>query len=242
VTWGEERIANELNLKLGIRVSPRTVGKYLRTGSPLRTHDPKQRWLTFVRNHAQVVVACDFFVVVTATFRTLYVFVMMELGSRRILHHNVTPHSTAEWTIQQFREALPGGHAYRFVMHDRDRIFSKELDKQVAAMGLKVLRTPVRSPKANSVCERFGGSMRRECLDYLIPFNERHLKSLLKSWLAHYNHARPHMSLGPGVPATIGPPALQGAHRHHIPAGQAVRRAAVLGGLHHEYWVEKVAA
>jgi len=90
VTWGEERIANELNLKLGIRVSPRTVGKYLRTGRPPRTPDPKQRWLTFVCNHAQVIVAGDFFVVVTATFRTLYVFVMMELGSRRILHHNVT--------------------------------------------------------------------------------------------------------------------------------------------------------
>jgi hypothetical protein len=93
-TWGEERIANELKLKLGIRVSPRTVEKYLRDG-PVRTPDPKQRWLTFVHNHAKVIVACDFFVVVTATFRTLYVFVIMELGTRRILHHNVTAHPTA---------------------------------------------------------------------------------------------------------------------------------------------------
>jgi putative transposase len=160
VTWGEERIASELNVKLGIRVSPRTVGKYLRTGSPPRTPDRKQRWLTFVRNNAQVIVACDFFVVVNATFRTLYVFVMMELGSRRILHHNVTPHPTAEWAAQQFREALPGGQGYRFLIHDQDSIFSKELDKQVSAMGVKVLRTPVRAPRANSVCERFGGTMR----------------------------------------------------------------------------------
>jgi putative transposase len=109
-TSGEERIANELKLKLGIRVSPRTVGKYLRTGGPVRTPDPKQRWLTFVHNHAQVIVACDFFVVVTATFRTLYVFVIMELGTRRILHHNLTAHPTAEWTLQQFREALLGEH------------------------------------------------------------------------------------------------------------------------------------
>jgi len=93
-------------LKFGIRVSPRTVEKYLRDG-PVRTPDPKQRWLTFVHNHAKVIVACDFFVVVTATFRTLYVFVIMELGTRRILHHNVTAHPTAEWTLQQFREALP---------------------------------------------------------------------------------------------------------------------------------------
>jgi hypothetical protein len=88
-TWGEERIANELKLKLGIRVSPRTVEKYLRAG-PVRTPDPKQRWLTFVHNHARVIVACDFFVVVTASFRTLYVFVILELGTRRILHQNVT--------------------------------------------------------------------------------------------------------------------------------------------------------
>jgi hypothetical protein len=89
-TWGEERIANELNLKLTIQVSPRTVGKYLRKDGPGRTREPKQRWLTFVRNHAKVMVACDVFVVITAAFRTLYVFVVIEIGSRRILHYNVT--------------------------------------------------------------------------------------------------------------------------------------------------------
>ena len=170
VTWGEERIANELRLKLAIRVSPRTIGKYLRTGRPVRTPDPRQRWLSFVRNHARVIVACDFFVVVTATFRMLYVFVIMDLDTRRILHYNVTSHPTAEWTAQQFREALPGSHAYRFVIHDRDSIFSRELDKEISAMGGRVLQTPVRAPKANSVCERFGGTLRRECLDFLIPF------------------------------------------------------------------------
>jgi transposase InsO family protein len=241
-TWGEERIANELKLKLGIRVSPRTVGKYLRSGRPVRTPDPKQRWLTFVRNHAQVIAACDFFVVVTATFRTLHVFVVMELATRRILHHNVTAHPTAEWTVQQFREALPGGHAYRFLVHDRDSIFSKELDKEVTAMGVRVLRTPVRAPKANSFCERFGGTLRRECLDFLIPFNERHLRLVLKTWIAHFNHARPHMSLGPGIPAPLRPPAQESTQRHRITAGHTVERAAVLGGLHHEYWLEEIAA
>jgi hypothetical protein len=108
--WREERIANVLKLKLGIRVSPRTVEKYLRMGGPGRTPDPKQRWLPFVHNHAKAIVACDFFVVVTATFRTLYVFVIMELGTRRILHSNATAHSTAKWTWQQLREALPGAH------------------------------------------------------------------------------------------------------------------------------------
>ena len=145
-SWGEERIANELKLKLSIQVSPRTVGKYLRKDRPMRTPDPKQRWLTFVRNHAKVVVACDFFVVITATFRTLYVFVVMEIESRRVLHHNVTGHPTAEWTLQQFREALPGDHAYRFVIHDRDRIFAEEVDKGLRNLGVRVLRTPVRAP------------------------------------------------------------------------------------------------
>src|SRR5215469_6713596 len=176
-TWGEQRIANELKPKLTIQVSPRTVGKYLHRDSPLRTPDPKQRWLTFVRNHAKVVVACDFFVVIIATFRTLYVSVVTEIESRRVLHHNVTGHPTAEWTLQQFREALPGDHAYRFIIHDRDRIFAEEVDKGLRNLGVRVLRTPVRAPKANSVCERLGGSLRRECLDFLLPFNERHLQN-----------------------------------------------------------------
>src|SRR5215471_4958629 len=179
VSWGEERIANELQLKLGIRVSPRTVGKYLRNGRPARTPDPQQRWLTFIHNHAKVIVACDFFVVVTATFRSLYVFVLIELGTRRILNQNVTAHPTTEWTLQQLREALPGDHPYRFVIHDRDSIFSKALDQGVTDLGVRVLRTPVRAPMANSVCERFGGSLRRESLDFMIPFSERHLKMIV---------------------------------------------------------------
>src|SRR6202163_363605 len=160
-TWGEKHIANELKLKLGIRVSPRTVGKYLAQG-PRRKPDPAQRWLTFVRNHAQAIVACDFFVVVTARFRILYVFVLMELGRRRILHVNVTDHPSAEWTLQLLREALPDDHSFSFLIHDRDSIFSLELDKAVAAMGVRVLRTPPRAPKANAACERVVGTTRRE--------------------------------------------------------------------------------
>ena len=123
----------------------------------MRTPDPKQRWLTFVRNHAQVMVACDFFVVITASIRTLYVFVLMEVATRRILHHNVTAHPTAEWALQQFRETLPGDHPYRFVIHDRDSIFSKQLDQAVTQLGVRVFRTPVRAPAANARCERPGG-------------------------------------------------------------------------------------
>jgi len=240
-TWGQERIANEMKLKLGIRVSPRTVGKYLTQG-PRRKPDPSQRWLTFVRNHAQAIVACDFFVVVTARFRILYVFVLMELGRRKILHVNVTDHPSAEWTKQQLREALPGDHPFRFLIHDRDSIFSQELDRAVATMGVRVLRTPPQAPQANAMCERLVGTIRRECLDFLIPLGQRHLKDILNRWVRHYNHGRVHMSLGPGIPAPLYPSPPQTEHRHRLPQGHRVCRKAVLGGLHHEYWLERVAA
>src|ERR1043166_4680317 len=128
-TWGQERIANELLLKLGLRVSPRTVRKYLPQRQPPGRGNrmSPQRWVTFVRNHAQAIVACDFCVVVTATFRLLYVLVVMEHATRRILHTNATAHPTASWPPQQLREAIPADHTYRFLIHDRDSIFSQQL-------------------------------------------------------------------------------------------------------------------
>jgi putative transposase len=203
VTWGEERIADELSLKLGICVSPRTVRKYWpkQPRDPRRRRTSSQRWRTFVKNHAQGIVACDFLVAVTLRFRVL--FVAMEVGSRRILHSNVTAHPTADWTLQQFREAIPGGQGYQFLIHDRDSIFSPELDEELkCSFGLRVLRTPVRAPKANAYCERLIGTMRRECLDFMIPMNERHLRKTLRSWMLHYNKGRPHSALGPGIPET----------------------------------------
>jgi putative transposase len=242
VTWGEERIANELKLKLGIQISPRTVGKYLHCGGPVRAPDPKQRWLTFVRNHANVMIACDFFTVVTATFRTLYVFVIIEVATRRMTHQNVTAHPTAEWTLQQFREALPGGHGCRYVIHDRDSIFTQQLDRCVQEMGVTVLRTPVRAPKANAICERFGGTLRRECLDFMIPLNERHLTRTVKEWGIHYNRGRPHSILGPGLPEPAQESVPVSDHRHKLPAGHRVEKTSVLGGLHYEYRLVKEAA
>ena len=160
--WGEERIANELLVKLGIRVSPRTVRKYMRR-KPGRGPRGDQRWRTFLRNHAAAIVACDFCVAVTASFRVLYIFVIIEHGSRRLLHWNVTSNPTAAWTLQQLREAIASDHPYRFLVHDRDSIFTQALDTSIANLRLRVLKTPHRSPKANSLCERLIGSLRREC-------------------------------------------------------------------------------
>ncbi|MGE3541516.1 MAG: hypothetical protein AB7N91_29300 [Candidatus Tectimicrobiota bacterium] len=175
-SWGEGRIANELLLKLGLRVSPRTIHKYLPKrlnpgrGKPATT----QRGRTFRRNHAQGIVACDFCVVVTATLRLLYVFVVMAHATRRILRGHVTTHPTASWTLRQLRAALPADHAYRFLLHDRDRIVSPQLDQSICHRGVSVLKTPPQRPQAHALCERLLGTRRRECLDCVLPLTAHH--------------------------------------------------------------------
>jgi hypothetical protein len=136
-SWGEERIANELLLKLGIRLFARTVSKYL-PGNPRSQPRGDLRWSTFLHLHAEGIVACDFFITVTATFRQLYVFVMIEHCSRRLIHCNVTAHPTAAWTLQQLREAVGYGDRYRFLIHDRDSIFANHLDESIRRLGIMV--------------------------------------------------------------------------------------------------------
>jgi putative transposase len=243
--WGQERIANELLLKLGLHVSPRTVRKYM-PARPDRSPGIRiqsQRWTAFVRNHAQAIVACDFCVTITATFHTLYVFVVIEHASRRLLHVNVTAHPTAEWTLQQLREAVPSDHGSHFLIHDRDSIFSQALDRRIGHLGLHVLKTPPRAPQANAICERLLGTLRRECLDFLIPLTANHLRRLLHAWGRHYNAGRPHMSLGPGIPQPpVSLPAALQEHRHRLSEHQRVGANPILGGLHYDYRLEEKVA
>jgi putative transposase len=180
---------------------------------------------------------------VTATFRLLYVFVVLDLGTRRILHWNVTAHPTAEWTVQQFRMIVSGDQTYRFVIHDRDTIYSEGVDRTLAAMGLTVLKTPVRVPQANAFCERLIGTIRRECLDFMILMSERHVRVILREWVPHYNRGRPHASLGPGIPeGSIAPAGLCESDGRWVPAGCRVAATPILGALHHEYRLERHAA
>ena len=241
VTWGEERIAAELRLKLGLSVSPRTVRRYMPRGGRPRDRRASQQWSTFVRNHASAVLACDFFVTVTARFHMLYVFVVLEVGTRRIVHWNVTGHPTAEWTVQQFRAIVPGDQPQRFLIHDRDSIYAAGVDAAISAMGLTVLKTPVQCPQANAFCERLIGTISRECLDWLILLNERHLRAVLQEWVAHYNQGRPHASLGPGIPA-VPLDGLTQSNGHQIRDGHRVTAVPILAGLHHEYRLEPLAA
>ena len=189
---GEERIANELLVKLGLRVSPRTVRKYM-PKRPRGIPRGDQRWSTFLRNHARSIIACDFFLAITVTFRALYVFVVIHHSSRRLIHFNVTAHPSAAWTLQQLREAVGYERIYDYLLHDRDSIFAKDLDESIRHLGLRVLKSPPRSPTANAICERVFGSIRRECLDWLVPMSEAHLRIALKFWVTHYNGGRPHM-------------------------------------------------
>ena len=236
VLWGEERIANELLLKLGVRISPRTVRKYLPKRSPGRPRGDL-RWSTFLKSHARGILACDFFIAVTASFRMLYVFVVIEHGTRRLARVNVTTHPSAAWTLQQLREVIGDADDHRYLIHDRDSIFARHLDDSIRALGLGVLRSPFSSPKANAICERLIGTIRRECLDWMIAMSERHLRSILREWVVHYNGGRPHSALGPGVP---GAPAGSACTSKTEPRcrwtpGALVRAKSVLGGLHHEY-------
>ena len=240
-TWGEERIAAELLVKLAIRVSPRTVRRYMRRTAPDRPSASLQSWSTFVRTHTHETLACDFFVAVTATFRLVYVFLVLEIGTRRILHWNVTEHSTAEWTAQQFRTFRPGDEPYRFVVHDRDAVFSPAVDDGLRSMNLRVLKTPARVPQANALCERLIGTARRECLDHFIPLHERHLRMILTEWVPHYNRGRPHTSLEPRIPVS-SVPAVPRSADHELPPGHHVAARPILGGLHHEYALQPIAA
>jgi transposase InsO family protein len=149
----------------------------------------------------------------------------------------VKTYPTAAWTLQQLREVIGFDHAHRYLIHDRDGIFARSLDESIRNLGLNVFKSPPHSPKANAICERVIGTIRRECLDWLIPLSESHLRSILRAWAGHYNHARPHMALGPGVPdppSQLVPSETQ-LTRHRLGEHLGVRARSVLGGLHHEY-------
>ncbi len=212
--WGEKRTAKELLPMLCIHVSPRIVRQYIPDIPPCVTHD--QRWSTFVRNHADSNIACDFFTVVTITFQIRFVFIVIEHRTRRILHFSVTAHPTAPRTLHQLREAIPAGHHYQYLIHDPDCIFLSALDQSLANMGVEVLLTLYRAPQANCICERVIGAVLRECLDFFIPLTTRHLLGTLKTWAIHYNRGRPHASIDPSIPDPPDHLPASPQTRHHI--------------------------
>ena len=146
---------NELVPQLSIQVSSRTVRNYMPKGLGHGRHHrvASQRWRTFVQNHGRAIVACDFGVLVTATFRLLYLLIVMEHATRRILHVNATAHLTLAWTLYQLRDAMPSDLSYRFLIHDRDSSYAQSLDQRMRHLGLRSLKTPPQSPLANALCK-----------------------------------------------------------------------------------------
>ena len=220
-TWGAPRIHSELKL-LGYDVSETTVDKYmLRNRKP-----PSPTWRSFLDNHLQDIVALDFFTVPTATFRILFAFVILRHDRRMIVHFNVTEHPTAEWTAQQIVEAFPGDEVPRFLIRDRDGIYGHQFRNRVSSMGIEQVVTARRSPWQNPYVERLIGSIRSECLDYVIVLNERHLRRILSSYFEYYHKSRAHMSLDCNAPIErkVDPP--DNGNVFAIPQ---------VGGLHHRY-------
>ena len=220
-TWGAPRIQAELH-KLGIEVSDSTVRRY----RPGRPRQASPNWRSFLENHLGDIAAMDFFVVPTATFRVLYVLVIMAHDRRRILHFNVTTSPNAAWTARQLIEAFPYDTQPRFLLHDRDKCFAGDVAHRVRSLGVEEVLTAPGSPWQNAYCERLIGSIRRECLDHVVVLNERHLLRILRSYASYYHASRTHRSLDGDAPdgRDVEPPAF----------GEVIARPQV-GGLHHRY-------
>lgn len=228
LTWGAERIRGEL-LKLGIRVSKSSIQKV--KNSVRDSLPPKQTWATFLRNHASQIWACDFLQTYDLFFRSVFVFVIIELGSRRVVHFGVTRNTTDQWTAQQLREATPFGEGPRFLIRDNDSKYGGSFAQVADGTGIEVLKTPYQAPKANAICERFLGSLRRECLDHFLILSERHLHRLVKEYQQYFNHSRPHQGIEQRIPCPSQTP-------QSPPLNQKLSSRPVLSGLHHDYFCQ----
>jgi putative transposase len=219
--WGAPRVHGEL-LKLGIDISERTVSRLM----PRERKPPSQTWRTFLENHAASLVSTDFFVVPTATFRVLFVLVVLAHERRRVVHFNITSHPTAEWTARQITEAFPFDTTPRYLLRDRDSIFGAAFRSRVRRRGIEEVLTAPRSPWQNPYAERLAGSIRRDCLKHVIVVGEGHLHRILSRYFDYYHRWRTHLSLEKDTP---DPRAVQPPEK-----GRGVEFAEV-GGLHHRY-------
>jgi len=217
--WGAPRIHGEL-LKLGIKISQASVAKYM----VWHPKSPSQTWRTFLSNHVSQLVSIDFFTVHTVWFEILFVLVVLAHERRRVVHFNVTAHPTAEWTAQQIVEAFPFDTAPKYLLRDRDRIYGQEFRQQVEVMNINEVLSAPRSPWQRAYVERVIGSIRRECLDHVIIFNEESLRRTLRSYFSYYHCSRLHLSLDRDSPDS----------RSVEPVGRVIAFPEV-GGLHHRY-------
>jgi transposase InsO family protein len=217
--WGAPRIHGEL-LKLGIDVGQTSVGKYMRR----RRRPPSQGWRTFLRNHADGIAAMDFFVVPTLSFRLLYGLLILWRGRREILWLSVTAHPTAEWVARQLTEGCGWDGTPEYLVRDRDSVYGEIFIRRLRTMGIRDRPIAPRSPWQNGHAERLIGSLRRECLDHVVVFGERHLRHVLRLYMEYYYRAQTHLSLNKEAQM---PRPIEAVGRIHA--------SPILGGLHHHY-------
>jgi hypothetical protein len=219
--WGAPRIRAELAL-LGHAVAKSTVAKYM--VKPKRP--PSPTWKTFLRNHLGCLASIDFLVVPTVTFRLLFVFMVLSLDRRRVVHYNVTEHPTAQWVSRQLIQAFPFDTAPRYLIRDRDSIYGALVRRCLKNLGTAEVVTAPRSPWQDPYSERLNLPLRRELLDHVIVFNERHVMRLLGRYFEYYHEARCHQALANNLstPRPVEPPEQ----------GRVVAEPLV-GGLHHRY-------
>ncbi len=230
--WGYQRIAGEIN-GLGLKVAATTVRKILREqGIGPAGERCRLSWRTFLRQQAHSILAVDFFTVETISLRRLYVLFFIEHRSRRVHLAGCTANPTGPWVTQQARQLAwtlqEQPPLFRFLIRDRDSKFTRDFDAVFASEGIEIVKTPVRSPKANAIAERFVGTIRRECLDWLLILNRRHLEHVLRVYVDHYDTHRPHRSLRLVPPAAVN-------RKGPITRSGDLKRRDRLGGLIHEY-------
>jgi transposase InsO family protein len=225
--WGAEKIVGEL-LKLGITVGKPTVQKYM---IQARRTTGGQSWSTFLRNHAREVWACDFTVTHDLVFRPIYTFVIIAHHSREIVHSAVTRHPTDAWVARQLREATPWNRKPCFLIRDNDKKVGQQFSAVAHSSGIKELLTPLKSPRANAICERFFSSLKRESLDHFLIFREAQLRRIVQEYVAYYNQHRPHQGIQQRIPIWFV--------NHRPPTSNRVQGKVIampiLSGLHHSY-------
>jgi putative transposase len=235
--WGAPRIYSELLMLGYTKVSEATVSRYLRSFRSINPDQKKrqQTWVTFLKNHRDVISAMDFFVVPTIKFNILFVFFIIDHSRRKIIHFNITNHPSAQWVIQQLRDAFPFDQVPKYLIMDRDKIFSQRvkgfLERQ---LGIKSKVTSYKSPWQNGIAERFILSIRNELLNHVIVFNENHLRRLVKAYIEYYHKDRCHLSLGRDSP--LG----RAAQKKPSESANAIS-IPKLGGIHHRYEWKEVA-
>ena len=227
--WGAKRIRGEL-LKLGIQVNKGTIRRYMKQARrKLPAQSRGQTWATFLANHGREIWACDFVQTYDLFFRTIFVFFIIEHSSRRVVHFGITRSPSDEWVAQQIREATPFGEGPRYLVCDNDAKYGPRFEQAVTGAAIELIHTPYYTPKANAICERFIGSVRRECLDFMLILSQAHGRKVIREYVTFFNQARPHQGIDQQIPVPTDDPPLT----NHT--GCKVVGLPVLGGLHHHY-------